>query len=737
MTVVRKSLLAAALMLAIFGAGLLWAVGTSSGTQWLLDRAAAYFPEELQLGDATGSLLRGVSIESLAWHGEPTQLQARSLYVNIRLLPLFGRHLIIDELDVSRVDLRIGDGGEPTNGTSPPTIELPIDISIDSSSVRQILIETGDVRRTVDEITLAANLHGSDLRISKLEVHSAWLELDSKGRIALADLYPGRIDAKWQWKESEFGPFTGELRVSGDMREYALNHSLTTPLVITSSGVVSNESGSIDADLLHEWDSLEWPLEQRILYSSQGTLRTKGNTQAFSLDLVANARIDDRPDTRIRLTGDADPEAIRVSSFEAKNSLGHIAAKGDVRWLPELIFDLEYSATELDPSFLVDAVAGTIGLQGSVTGLVTDGGPDVNLQIERIDGEINGHPVQGGGAISVSGSDLSLSDTLLQVGSNSVRIDGKLGKSLSLGAEIDAVDLAEIFPDAAGSIRGRVSLRGPRNYPDVQIDLTGAAFTWREYSLGSLSANAHLSSIEQGTAELQLGRFAIGDLELSEAQLSMSGQLAAHKLRASLRGLDTDLVIEATGGYDKQSWSGQLTSLTVDNDALDRWSTLQPSELIASPDQVSLSQTCLSGPQDTSEVCLSGSIFGGGPSAFDVSVFGVPLSAIPSSLPEGVTLQGHLYADLSGKWEDSRLTAKSFIELRDAAIDAFYDEERISMAVSKASGNLTVAGSLSSPGLRHSGRSPAKLVTLSGAKSADNDTSIRRPRAAFWYFPME
>lgn len=691
MTVVRKLLLAAVLVLAIFSAGVLWVVGTDSGMQWLLGRAAAYLPEELRLGDARGSLLRGLSIESLEWHGEPTQLQARSLYLNIRMLPLFRKHVVIDELDVDRVDLKIADGSEPAEETDGlPIIELPVDISIASSSVRQILIGSSDFERTIDEIALVASLRGSDLLMTQLHLRSTWLDLDVSGRITLADLYPGSIDAGWQWKESEAGPFAGQLHITGDMREYALNHSLGMPLKVASSGVVSYESGTVSADLLHAWQSVEWPLEDRTLYSSRGTLRVKGTTEAYSLDLAANARVDGQPDTRIKLMGDADREAIRISSFEAANSLGQIFAKGKVRWLPERAFDLEYSITELDPSFLHDSISGTVGLQGSAIGVVHNDVPDIDLQIERMEGTINGNPVQGKGTIGVSGTDLSLSEMLLQVGSNSIRVEGNIGKSLSLGADIDAVDIAEVFPGAAGSIRGQVSLRGPRDHPDVQIDLTGAAFAWREYSLDSLSANANLSAIEQGTAELRLGRFAIGDFELDEAQLSVSGRLDAHDLRASFRGLNSNLIIDATGGYDEQSWSGQLTSLAVDNNVFNRWSTLQPSQVIKSSERASLSQTCLFGPEDAGKVCLSGILLADGPSSFDVSAVGVPLSAIPSSLPEGMTLQGYLNANLSGEWEDDRLTAKSDLELRDAAIDAVYDEEHVSLAVSKAAGNLTV-----------------------------------------------
>lgn len=690
MTVIRKSLLFAAVVFAVLVVGVLWAIGTDSGTRWLVGRTAGYLPEELQLGEVQGSFLGGVTVRSLQWRDETTSMRVQSLFVDVRLLPLLGRHLVVDELEIGNIDLTLADANGSTDETGLPTIDLPLDISIVSASIRQILISTGDLMRTIDEITLVGNLHASDLVVSQFDLRSSWLDLDITGRLVLADRYPSSIDGNWKWKESDLGAFAGQLSIKGDMREYALNHSLATPLAVATSGVLSYESGSVNADLLHEWESLEWPLEQRTLYSSQGTLHVIGNTEAFNLELETNVRADDQPDTRIRMTGNTDLQAIRVSSLEAENLLGRIIASGDVRWLPERVFDLNYSATDLDPSFMLESLAGKIGLEGSVAGVIRDDLPDIDLQIARIDGEINGHPVRGGGSIRIIGPEVSLSDTRLQVGSNAVRVDGNFGRSLSLGAEIEVADIAEVLADATGSIRGQLSLSGSIDHPDVQMDLTGAEFAWREYSLGSFSANANLSAIEQGVADLKLARFTFGNLELDEAQLSASGQLSAHDLRASLRGLDSQLVIEATGGYDEQTWSGQLASLAISNDALDRWVTTEPSQLSVSPDRSLLAQTCLFGSQDTGKVCFGGTLRSGGPASFDVSASGVPISAIPVPLPEDVTLQGFLHANLSGEWVDSELTAKSDIELREAAIDAVYDEESVLVAVSRANGEMTV-----------------------------------------------
>ncbi|MBT8081785.1 MAG: translocation/assembly module TamB domain-containing protein, partial [Gammaproteobacteria bacterium] len=288
------------------------------------------------------------------------------------------------------------------------------------------------------------------------------------------------------------------------------------------------------------------------------------------------------------------------------------------------------------------------------------------------------------------GNDVSFSRTRVRIGSNDIRINGTLGELLSLDADFDVVDIAEIFPDGAGSFRGTAALSGPVDQPDVRMDLSGAALEWREYSLGSFSANGTLSAVKKGRADLALERLTAGELTLDEARVSVSGQLGAHDVGIELRALESDLTVAAAGGYDDQGWSGQLASLAIDNDTVGRWATRDPSLLTVSADQASLSSTCLIGPQETNEVCLHGARVAGGPAEFDATVSGVSVAVIPASLPEGMSLAGYVYASLTGKWADGKLTAKSNIELRDGAIEAMYDEDHVVIAVSQALSETTV-----------------------------------------------
>ena len=89
-------LLAAALLSLVAGVTLI--VGTDTGTRWLLDTGRPYLPPALELGPVQGSLLRGITIESLRWRTASAHIEVNGLSFDIELRPLFRRNVVIRSL---------------------------------------------------------------------------------------------------------------------------------------------------------------------------------------------------------------------------------------------------------------------------------------------------------------------------------------------------------------------------------------------------------------------------------------------------------------------------------------------------------------------------------------------------------------------------------------------------------------------------------------------------------------
>ncbi len=92
-----------------------WLMATASGARWLLARAEPYLPEALAIEGVSGSLLAGLSAESVSWNDEAANVDIERLFIDVRILPLLSRRVYVDRLqvgalhstdDVHRVDLQ-------------------------------------------------------------------------------------------------------------------------------------------------------------------------------------------------------------------------------------------------------------------------------------------------------------------------------------------------------------------------------------------------------------------------------------------------------------------------------------------------------------------------------------------------------------------------------------------------------------------------------------------------------
>ena len=261
MTWARRSGAVAALLLALVAVGALWIAATESGTRWLAARVADRLPDALALGTLHGSLLDGLRLESIEWNSEGLRLAANEVELAFELLPLARRQLNIDSLTVERLQLEISEttGSEAQSRGGP--FSLPIDITLRSSSLRNITFARGDLQRAIDSIAVSGDFEGNALQLAGLAVRSDWLDLDLSGTGRITEHFPLDVTADWHWKEQDEMPLSGRLQASGDLTAYTVRHDLDAPLSVTTTGRVAYVDAVLDVDLLNEWASLRcgWP----------------------------------------------------------------------------------------------------------------------------------------------------------------------------------------------------------------------------------------------------------------------------------------------------------------------------------------------------------------------------------------------------------------------------------------------------------------------------------------------
>ena len=211
MTLLRKLGIGVLAFAVVSVACVFWLLGTESGTRFLLARAESYLPAELTLGTASGSLMSGICLASVDWKSGSQDVTLRNACMVIDLAPLLSRHLAVRTVDVDEIVIEVGETADAESSGELPSIEIPMRISVDASSLRNLSFKTAQLQRKVDDIQFSGTLSGSRLDVSGLSVRSRWMNADLNGHITIAGAYPGNVNFSWQWTESPALQLAGNL----------------------------------------------------------------------------------------------------------------------------------------------------------------------------------------------------------------------------------------------------------------------------------------------------------------------------------------------------------------------------------------------------------------------------------------------------------------------------------------------------------------------------------------------
>ncbi len=671
-------------------ASALWLLGTDSGTRFLLARAQPYLPAELTLGETRGTLLGGVRLATANWKSESVDATVRDAFVDVGLAALFSKHLAIRTLDVEEITIVATATAESDKTLELPSVESPLRVSIDSSSLRNVSFARDQVQRRVDDIQLSGSLTGSKLELSHLSIKSNWLNARVEGAADIAGLYAGRLTADWRWTESPSLQLVGELRVLGDLRGYQIEHKLTAPQQLATTGTVSYVGGEFRFDLSNSWNSFVWDFDEAQLLSPSGSLRLQGDPGNVDISLDTLAQLGDLPQTRIMIEGNTDAETISFSRLSATNDLGELIASGEAGWSPAPVFDVEFSLSDLDPSLVPGLFAGKIDTRGRIHGSFVADAPDITLLISDLGGMVNGQALDGDGAFNYSKQQLTITNSRIQLGANRLRVDGTAGDALALDADLELSAIQDLWPDASGNLSASISLQGSRERPEVRVKAEGDDVLWSEYAIGSLSVDAGLSSGQEIDAEMMLGKLTVRGYEADSARLIAAGTIDKHRLSAELGSKGNSVATAVVGGYANGRWAGVVNALSIGNELAGEWTLQGDAELAVSSEEISLSKACLERKKQSGRACVAAASALDGTVTFDAAINDLPLGVLPTRLPQEVRLSGLGDVQAHGSMIEGRLTGDASVTLRQARVDAVVDDETISAAFTQAAGNVSI-----------------------------------------------
>lgn len=662
-----------------------WLVATEGGTRWLVARVTPLLPTPLQIAQVDGTLLRGVHFRSVSWTDRTVTVSVDELDTRIALLPLLRREVRINSLDVRNVDVFVSERPSADGDSAPFSLDLPITILIEAASITSahVTIGAGDI--TIEHIWLSGRLSGSALRIDRLDVQSDMGDISLAGDGRLAGPYPATAEAAWELRLQDQPPMSGMIRVQGDMSRYAIEHDLIEPYEITTVGALAFIDHEFVGDLTHTWQVVNLEASDgRTVEMTGGVLRMIGTANAFSFDGSATISSGDIPELAVATRGKREGDRIDFESVSITNDWGQLLAAGGLLVSPELAWDFAYEISDLNPALADQRLSGDLQITGKSAGRIANQQPLLDVWIDSLAGNLNGHPVNGSGILSYANERLQFDKAVVRIGDNRIDFDGSYGPRLRVNAALRLSDLGQLGIGAAGALNGDIRLASDLKTFEASGKLNGVSLQWNDYFAATLSAEFDVPTSGQGSAVLQVADARAGKFMFQAGRLSAFGSTQSHRLQAEIVADQGRAELELDGRFAGETWSGAIEKLAVGGEQLGVWTLRDAADFSLTRSQVEVAKTCLTTASSKGVACGMIDYDFSGPLRFDAAVIDLPLAVFLVNLPEGASVEGTIEAKASGEFENQQLNATANFKLNSLQLKAIFEGDEVAVSFDRA-----------------------------------------------------
>ena len=529
---------------------------------------------------------------------------------------------------------------------------------------------TGDMRSTVlkqktrgpVELSLTANLHNlvekidwsSKLDINKFNAHklnadwpaiSSTLMFESSGSLDAASfngLLNGNHPQHGNFK-SEFTLSLNNNTLKIDQLEFLIPDNKTR---ISASGQwkISGTNKS-DIKLALDWNNLQWPLLGVAEYKSnngQGTI--DGNINNYTFNITSDSLTSKLSVSDLTISGQGTANGITVESLKLKALKGNISSNGQLNWSPELNWNVDLSAKNIDPSqsnyslpgLHLSEWQGQLNAKLSSQGQISNNQIITDVKINQIDGQLRNYPFALKSQLKWHKDTLDIIALELNSGDSFINATGHIGQSVKLNWDLKSSHLAELYPHTSGSLHTNGFISGSLQTPLIKSTFNGKDLVFSNYSLASITGNltfdltdwqaldAHISA-----SNIKLDTMAMQSLELETTDETIT---------ALLKSNEATVKLQLKGKTGVNNWRGQLENISIQTKDYNHWQLDKPVNLYLARQAITVDMLCLKNNEQASfctQISLNNS---GWHSSFDIKK--LPLQLFSQFLPPDLKLMG-------------------------------------------------------------------------------------------------
>ena len=504
MRFLRYTAIVFGVLVLLTGTAWFWAMHTSSGARFMLDRAE---PFGLTVAAIDGSIGSGVELAGIRFANDAVDVSVAELTASFDI-GLFPLDITVTTARASDVSIVVAEPDDQAAAARPPgealeSLVLPLPITISDLRATDIAVDAAGQQRRIDVVELAATW------FEKIEIGRLYVSAYDVAVTGAADLDPASgvltadasvddvldIDAEASLTDEISAvasiaitglelagyvdnwpagfPIDGSVEAAVDSARLQLSDSILrirgTDAQINLGARLDRVTEELQANV--GWVNLRWPLRAEVtrIRSDVGDLVLSGNVDDWTVAGNIEIEADDIPAGAFQIEGEGARHSLAGRIVDSDVFGGRVAGEVSFEWLDPRAWsaNLEVSNINLDwlDSEWPAVISGRIDSHGT-------GDPfTLHAVLDDIDGKLRGLPLQVDGTIDLDTKSFVADYLRIVHGTSRATLDGSMhdAQGLQFDAEVD--DLATYMEGVTGSLAatGTVSLADGEEGVDLAL----------------------------------------------------------------------------------------------------------------------------------------------------------------------------------------------------------------------------------------------------------------------------
>lgn len=395
------------------------------------------------------------------------------------------------------------------------------------------------------------------------------------------------------------------------------------------------------------WTALRWPLrENKWVSSATGEFSLTGTTDEYRFALSGPVSGENIPAGEIKLAGVGRADEVTLHNIDIATLGGTLHGDAALQWGKGLRWQARLRGTQLNPGVRWSAWPGRLSLAANADGEIRDAHVLTNVELTKLGGVLRGYPLQAQTRVTLDDASYTVHRAELRSGKSRLRAHGTLTDRWTLDWDVDAPDIAALYPELSGTISGNGTLRGPRATPHIQYAVQARNVHYQSVRVGQLDSrgDVDLDAKQPTTLSARAANIEVSGWRADTLQFNLDGALEAHRAVVTMRAPDSSADIALSGRWVADAWSAQLERAAFTVPRLGHWSLDAPVALSAHASAARWANACWRGA--AGHVCTQGMWARADGVDAQVTLAESSLSALQSWLPDGLKWSGGLNASL-------------------------------------------------------------------------------------------